>query len=144
MKQISSNKVYFGVMLFLILTIPFSFAVWASVPDNTNQEISSMRWGNFYKAECHLNINNGFARIEGEAKINSSTNSIINIYLELQKQAINGNWLYIKSYKDTGINEAKILDRYKLHQRGNYRIVMTAVADGEGAETKDCSDYASY
>lgn len=139
------NSLIKGVLFFLIALSLF-FVTEASAQERKFQHENPMRWGIIANIDCHLEIDNtnGIAKISGNAKTYPGRTNSISVYLELQKKAQNGSWTYVHSYSGTGSKTVKILKTRALHQRGEYRIVMTAVADGEGAETRTCSDYKSY
>lgn len=141
--SIRKNFLIKGSICFLFaLLFVFTLPVFAGSVETDDK--NSLRWSHYYSADCLLTINNGIAEIKGEATINPSNTRMVNVYLELQIKAPNGSWTYVSSYSDTGNSTVKILKTRALRQRGEYRIVMTAVAYGEGTETRTCSDYASY
>lgn len=134
-----------GVLFFLIALSLF-FVTEASAQERKFQHENPMRWGIIADIDCHLEIDNtnGRAKISGIAKTYPGMTNSISVYLELQKKAQNGSWTYVHSYSGTGSSTVNILKTRTLHQRGEYQIVMTAVADGDERDKRICTDYASY
>lgn len=103
------------------------------------------RWTHFISVGCKLEISStGVATISGYATANSSNTTSVSVYLRLQKKTANGAWSYVTSFSDSGRTMASVYETYQLSGSGDYRVLLTATATGNGSETVTCSSYDSF
>ena len=92
---------------------------------------------------CSLNINSdGIAALTGHASANPTNTESIRIIVKLQQKSVSGSWLSIVSYAEYGESSASISKKYSLTSHGNYRVVITAIANG--SEKTTLMSYDSY
>lgn len=90
---------------------------------------------------CSITISTSGTATVSSRTVARSRSTNLELAIDLQR-FVNGRWITLVSYHSMGSGLTNLRETYELDNKGDYRIVATATADG--TENTQTIDYATY
>lgn len=143
MKKSGRTKIRFSLIAVVVITISLASSVTALAHRVRESTEYYPMWKHLNTVASKFSItDDGIAKISGSVMADPTNTDNVVLRIKLQKKTPAGSWRYVVSFQSSGQTIASIHEEYKLRSRGDYRIVITAIANG--SEKHTYTRYDSY